>query len=241
MADFKTHITTSTVIGIGYGIAGGVLFGVPPAHCIVAGGLCSVAGMLPDLDSDSGIPLREMLSFVSVLIPMMMIRRFELLGVNPELMVLIAGLMYVGVRFGLGTVFRRFTVHRGMWHSIPAALIAGMITFLVSLSPELGIRLFKSWAVVLGFLSHLFLDEVYSIDLRGRRVKQSLGTAMKWYGNNRMTNFIAWANLLLLTAIVCGDKTLMEQLEKRGIAVPRTATFDYLHNQTSQAAGRILK
>ena len=241
MADFKTHITTSTVIGVGYGIAGGMLFGVSPSNCIVAGGLCSVAGMLPDLDSDSGIPLREMLSFVSVVIPVMMIHRFEHLGVNPEIMVMTAGVMYVVVRFGLGAIFRRFTVHRGMWHSIPAALIAGMVTFLVCMSPELGVRLFKSWAVVLGFLSHLFLDEVYSIDLRGRRVKQSIGTAMKWYGNNRWANVIAYVNLALLAAIVCGDKPLMEMLEKRGLQVPQTATFDYLKDKANQAAGTILK
>ena len=33
-----------------------------------------------------------------------------------------------------------------MWHSIPAAAIAGMLTFLICLSPELDVRLFKSWA-----------------------------------------------------------------------------------------------
>ena len=53
MADFKTHITTSSIIGVGYAAVGFAVFDVPPAHALVAAALCSVAGMLPDLDSNS--------------------------------------------------------------------------------------------------------------------------------------------------------------------------------------------
>lgn len=122
MADFKTHITTSTVLGFVYGGVGYFGFEVPLAHCMIAGSLCSVAGMLPDLDSNSGKPQREMLSFVSVIIPMMMLPRFEAIGMTTEHMIFVAGVMYVLIRFGIGGLFRRFTKHRGMWHSIPAAI-----------------------------------------------------------------------------------------------------------------------
>ena len=144
MADFKTHISTSSVLGAIYGCGGYFLFDFSIPHSLVAGALCSVAGMFPDLDSDSGIPQREMLSFISVVVPMLMLDRFRQLGMTPEMMVFIAGVMYVGIRFGIGAIFRRFTKHRGMWHSLPAALIAGLATFLVCLSPELGVRLYKS-------------------------------------------------------------------------------------------------
>ncbi|MEZ6093695.1 MAG: metal-dependent hydrolase [Pirellulaceae bacterium] len=208
MADFKTHITTSTVLGIAYGSAGHFLYDVSIPHSLVAGALCSVAGMLPDLDSDSGVPLREMLSFVSVVVPMMMIRRFYQFGWTPETMVFVAGVMYVGIRFGLGSLFRRFTKHRGMWHSVPAALIAGLVTYLVCLSPELGIRVFKSWAVVLGFLSHLLLDEIYSVDLSGRRIriKSSSGTALKFFGDSKVANVTAYSGLFFLGYLVFKDR-----------------------------------
>ncbi len=208
MADFKTHITTSTVLGIAYGVAGHYVYDVSVPHSLMAGALCSVAGMLPDLDSDSGVPLREMLSFVSVLVPMMMLRRFYQFGWTPETMVFVSGVMYVGIRFGLGSLFRRFTKHRGMWHSIPAALIAGMITYLLCLSPEIGVRVFKAWAVVLGFLSHLLLDEIYSVDLGGRiiRIKKSSGTALKFIGDSRVSNFITYAGLLTLCLVVFRDR-----------------------------------
>ncbi|MDB4481249.1 metal-dependent hydrolase, partial [bacterium] len=146
MADFKTHITTSTALGFLYGGVGYFGFEVPLAHCMIAGSLCSVAGMLPDLDSNSGKPQREMLSFVSVIIPMMMLPRFEAIGMTTEHMIFVAGVMYVLIRFGIGGLFRRFTKHRGMWHSIPAALIAGLVTFMICLSNDLEIRIYKSWA-----------------------------------------------------------------------------------------------
>ncbi|MDB2686466.1 metal-dependent hydrolase [Mariniblastus sp.] len=212
MADFKTHITASSILGVGYATVGFTMFDVPPAHALVAAALCSVAGMLPDLDSNSGIPQREMLSFVSVVVPMLMIERFEQLQLNHEQMVFAAGVMYVMIRFGLGNLFKKYTKHRGMWHSIPAALVAGMATFLVCLTPDVQIRIFKAWAVVIGFISHLVLDEVYAVNWQGKlpRAKKSFGTALKFLGKDRFPNFLAYANLIWLTFLILNDDYLME-------------------------------
>ena len=231
MADFKTHISTSTVIGVGYGAAGFFCFNVPPAHCFIAGCLCSVAGMLPDLDSASGKPQREMLSFVSVVVPIFMLRRFQALGLTPEHMVFAATLMYVIIRFGIGGIFRRYTKHRGMWHSIPAAMIAGMATFLVSLSADFEIRLFKSWAVVVGFVTHLVLDEIYAVDWQGRsiRVKKSFGTALKFYSKSSWANFSTYAKLVLLIVLIASDNYIMDCVCEDHVDVPKTAT-DWLNN-----------
>ena len=209
MADFKTHITASTAIGIAYGTVANVFFDIPPAHCFIAGALCSVAGMLPDLDSDSSVPLREMLSFVSVVIPMLMLRRFEELGLTPEYMVFVAAVMYVVIRFGIGEVFKRFTKHRGMWHSVPAAAIAGLLTYLICLSSDESIRIFKAWATVMGFMTHLLLDELYSVDLMGRRLRKSSGTAVKLFGNSQMVNLFTYVNLIGLVFLVANEGSLL--------------------------------
>lgn len=226
MANFKTHISTSTVLGIGYGLAAWQFWDMSPQHCIVAGGLCSVAGMLPDLDSDSGVPVRETLSFVSVLVPMLMLSRFQALGMDAEQIVFASALVYVGIRFGIGTIFRRYTKHRGMWHSLPAAAIAGLATYLICLSPELHVRLLKSCAVVIGFLSHLILDEIYAVDLYGRKVrlKKSFGTALKLFGNSTWGNFTTYAKLIVLVLIVMGDESLMRFLGAEPIDIRARAT-----------------
>ena len=231
MADFKTHITASTILGFAYGGVGYFLQDLPPAHCLIAASLCSVAGMLPDLDSNSGIPQREMLSFVSVIIPLLMLNRFQALGLQPEHMVFIAGVMYVIIRFGIGGLFRRYTKHRGMWHSVPAAIIAGLVTFLVCLSGDFEIRLFKSWAVVVGFVTHLLLDEIYAVDWRGRqiRVKKSFGTAIKFFGKSRWANFVTYGKLALLIVLIASDNYMMGCVCEDQVDVPKTAD-DWLNN-----------
>ncbi len=212
MADFKTHITASTAIGVVLGGVGHFIFDVPIAHSLIAGSLCSVAGMLPDLDSNSGIPQREMLSFVSVIAPMLMMPRLDAIGLTTEHKVFVAGVMYVLIRFGVGGLFRRYTKHRGMWHSIPAALIAGLVTFMVCLSADFEIRVFKAWAVVLGFVSHLFLDEIYAVNWEGKlpKAKKSFGTALKFFGNNRFANVMTYAKLVVLVFVIAGDEYMME-------------------------------
>ena len=214
MAGFKTHITTSTVLGIGYGIAGKVILDAPEETCLLAAGLCSVAGMLPDLDSDSGVPVREMMAFAAAVVPMLLIDRFRHLGLTDEMMVVAGGLIYVGIRFGVAEVFKRYTVHRGMWHSIPAAASVGMLAFLACSCSDMNLRLFKTSAVVLGFLSHLVLDELWSIEFRrGRvRLKKSSGTALKFWSKNAWANFSTYAKLAALSvAVFVGDPMLMEQ------------------------------
>jgi membrane-bound metal-dependent hydrolase YbcI (DUF457 family) len=214
MASFRTHITASALLGVGYGAAGHV-YGVPLSSCLVAGGLCSVAGMLPDLDSDSGVPVRELLALVSALVPTLMIPRFQQMGLGPEPMVLAAGIVYLLVRFGVGGIFKRYTVHRGMWHSLPAAVTAGLLAFLLTDGTALPIRFFKSGAVLLGFVAHLCLDEFWSLEVRrGRvRIKRTLGTALKlWTRRSLWANISAYGKLAALVAVVIGDQALMEQI-----------------------------
>ena len=129
MADFRTHITTSCVLGVGYGVAGLYYLHLPPTTCALAAGLCGLSGMLPDLDSDSGIPVRETLGFVAAMVPMLMIERWQSLGLSHESMAVAGILTYLMIRFGIGGLFKRYTVHRGMWHSIPAAASAGLLAF----------------------------------------------------------------------------------------------------------------
>lgn len=224
MADFKTHISASTAIGCLYGATGYYAFEVPLAHCFIAGSLCSVAGMLPDLDSNSGIPQREMLSFVSVVIPMLMLPRFQALGLTAEHMVFVAAVMYVAIRFGIGALFRRYTKHRGMWHSVPAAVIAGLATFMVCLSTDFEIRIYKAWAVVLGFMVHLVLDEIYAVNWQGRlpRKKKSFGTAIKFWGNDNWANAATYAKLAVLAVMIASDDYVMECFCDHPVESPTT-------------------
>ena len=225
MAGFKTHIGVSTAVGIGYGAAGFAM-GVPEAACVLAGGLCSVSGMLPDLDSDSGIPLRESIAFAAAVVPIMMVDRLQHLGLSTESIVLVGGAIYLLIRFVVVEIFKRYTVHRGMWHSIPAAATAGLLAFLIVSGEDMSVRLFKTAAVVLGFLTHLVLDELWSIELsRGRlRIKKSFGTALKLYSRrSTWANVSTYGKLIVLAALAWGDPLLMEHFGYDDHTVPHTA------------------
>ncbi|MFO1062711.1 MAG: metal-dependent hydrolase [Pirellulales bacterium] len=225
MADFRTHMLTSTACGVVYAFAG-FRGGMPIPTCLIAGGLCSVSGMLPDLDSDSGRPLREATTLASAVIPMLMVERFQRLGYGHETMVLMAAGLYILIRFGITEIFRRFTVHRGMWHSIPAAAVVGMIAFLIMSSDDISVRMFKTMGVVLGFLSHLVLDEIWSIDYRKGRYqfKSSFGTALKLWGSDPWANVSAYAKVAVLAFLVYNDHGFMAKYGEHDPNVPHTAT-----------------
>jgi len=212
MAGFKTHITTSTVLGVAYGATAAVGFDVAPATCILAGGLCSVSGMLPDLDSDSGVPLRESIAFAAAVVPMLMLERFRQLGMAPEAMVLAGGAVYLMIRFGLAKLLKKFTVHRGMFHSIPACLVAGELAFLLCGHESTAERYFNASGVMLGFMSHLVLDEIWSIDFKHARLKKSFGTAMKFWGDSTWANVSVYAKVAILSYLVSQDPAWMNNV-----------------------------
>jgi hypothetical protein len=209
MAGFKTHITVSSILGVGGGTAAYMMYGVPWPTCALAAGLCGVSGMLPDIDSDSGRPLHESLAFAAAVVPMMLLHKLRHLELSHELIILAAAGAYLLVRFGAGFLLKRCTAHRGMFHSLPAAAIFGEIAFLLAPTHEssppnvdLRLKLFIAGAVVVGFLSHLLLDEIYSVEWgHGLRLKQSFGTALKLWSHSGWSNLVTYAGLLVLSAV----------------------------------------
>jgi len=141
-----------------------------------------VAGsLLPDIDSHRSKPIRIVFSLLGTLIAFLV--SFALVERFPvgELALIWAG-AFLLVRYGLLEMFARLTVHRGIWHSWLGAAFAGLSA--TNLSYYLaGSTAFESWLgglfMFLGYLTHLCLDEIASVDLLGNRVKRSFGTALK--------------------------------------------------------------
>ena len=220
-------------MGVAYGYWGVTSQGMSLENGMLAAGLCGVSGMLPDLDSDSGIPLRETSMFVAAIAPMLMIDRFRDLGLSHEAMALAAMLVYIAIRFVGVEFFKRYTVHRGMWHSIPAALSAGLLAYLVMPCYSESIRVYKSLAVILGFMVHLVMDEIWAIDVsRGFRLKSSFGTALKFFGGNPLANASVYGKLFLLLYLAWGDHGVVDRIRQR-------ARMDQTYIATPQTQGRL--
>jgi hypothetical protein len=200
MANFKTHFFTA---------AG--LSGVAAISCMKAGitpstetpillGLGTLGGLLPDIDSENSVPIRisfTLLAFLLAFLTMFLfVGRYTVL----ELAAIWLG-VFLGVRYMILELFIAFTTHRGAIHSVLAALFFGLGT--ASLSYHLFERPYlSSWLygcfIILGFLIHLLLDELFSVDLLGRRVKRSFGTALK------LASVRYWRGSLVLAVGVAG-------------------------------------
>lgn len=182
MAGFRTHIAVSGGLGFFYGGAAVEPMGFATEPAILAASLTTVGGMLPDLDSDSGIPIREVFGLAAIVLPLTLVPRLHQMGVSQEgiFATLIFG--YVLIRYVLSNMFKHFTVHRGMFHSVPAMLIAGLVVYLGYNSSDRNLRMLFAGGVMLGFLSHLVLDEIYSVGFNGLKLKlkSSAGSAVKF-------------------------------------------------------------
>ena len=188
MANFQGHITTSGILGVGVGAAGAYYLHYDWGTVCLAGGLTTIGGMLPDLDSDSGVPVRELFGLAGVIVPLLLINRLARLNLTPEQLLVVLAAAYLAVRYGLAEIFRRITVHRGMFHSVPAMLIAGLAVFLMHrpethvAEDELRKRAYLAVGTMIGFLSHLLLDELFAVNLMGvtPKLNQFAGSAVKF-------------------------------------------------------------
>ncbi|MFN8708725.1 MAG: metal-dependent hydrolase [Planctomyces sp.] len=201
MAGYREHITVSGLLGGCYAVASVTLFHFSWVQATIAAILAWIAGMLPDLDSESGRPVRELFGLVGALAPLLVLQHVHEMGMNGDRAMMLALISYGCVKYGGAFLMARLTVHRGMFHSIPALLIACEVVFLSYASPDVRVRLLMALAVGVGFLSHLVLDEMYSVQWDGTRVrlKHSAGTALKFFGTEAIPNGVTMAMLMLLT------------------------------------------
>lgn len=152
--------------------------------------LVAFGGILPDVDSDHSRAVRLVFNATAVLavIAGAFILRLRLdVG---TLLVSCCGL-YLSTRYLLSAVFKHFSVHRGIWHSWLAAGLCGLAVTAASyrlLEQSAWLAWAQGCALIIGCLIHLLLDELYSVDLGGARIKRSFGTAFKPFDYARPFN-----------------------------------------------------
>ncbi len=180
MADFNTHLTGAVIVS---GLAATVLVMAGQfSHQAIVGYfvLGVVGGLLPDIDSPTSIPVRLAFMVVAVIAGFLLIFTFSHYYSLLELVILWLG-CFIVIRFGVFNLLDALTVHRGLVHSIPAGIGFGFFTVFVAyhfFDTSAVHAWFCGAFVTLGFFVHLLLDELYSVDLFGKKVlKRSFGTA----------------------------------------------------------------
>ena len=181
MADFKTHLsvagTLSGVLAIGClhtGLA-------EPKDALLFFAMGTVGGILPDIDSDHSIPVNILFGCLAILAAFFSV--FSKVGTYSIVESILLWLaVFVIVRYLVFELFKRFTVHRGVFHSLLAAVFFCFLSATL-LYDAFALSSVLAWLsggfILVGYLIHLLLDELYSVDMMGVRLKKSFGTALK--------------------------------------------------------------
>ncbi len=207
MANFKTHIGWGAVIGV-------TMIVLALLYSFISGwveifmifGAILVGSFLPDMDMDDGVPFQILFGFLSIGVAGSIFYQLYSDGQRDVLtLFLITGAIFIGLRFVVGEIFMRFTDHRGIWHSIPAAIFMGLVSMQIMrrISPSENDEwcVYVGIAIMIGYLGHLILDEIYaSVNLSGHSLlpKRSLGSALKIYSRSKIATGIVYGGIVYL-------------------------------------------
>ncbi len=187
MANFQTHITagvlTSGVVSMA-AMAASVVTPNDAMFLTIAG---TVGSILPDIDLESSKQSRTVFGGFGIFFAFIALFHYSQFLSIAELSVLWLAI-YVFVRQFVWRLFNEFTVHRGLFHSFLANAffgVVGAVIFYNFLEKSDTVSWLGGAIIVIGAFTHLLLDELYSIDFAGNRVKRSFGTAMKLFDYKR--------------------------------------------------------
>lgn len=180
MADFKTHLSATSPI-IGLTTTSLLVTGLAHPHEVllyfIMGGM---GGILPDIDADNSVPIELAFNLLSPVIAFLVV--FTQKGASVAELFLIWLTVFLMVRYSVFYLFTRFTVHRGLIHSIPAGILFWFLCTIL-LYRVFHFSNFVAWMagffIFFGMMIHLIIDELSSIVLSEMRFKKSVGTALK--------------------------------------------------------------
>src|SRR5260221_11195904 len=84
MASYRGHLAFSCALGAAYGGFGSWRWGMDWGPAILGSGVTALSGLLPDLDSASSVPVRELFGLASGAVPLLLLPRMLSLDFSHE-------------------------------------------------------------------------------------------------------------------------------------------------------------
>ncbi len=230
--------------------------------------LGTIGGLLPDIDSDNSKQVKVVFFLLAIISSVTLLTEGSILQGFPSLLpssktichastyglssllgdlsnkclpyslILIILSVFAFVRYILFFLFKSLTVHRGVFHSLLAAVFFAFLTTCIcyyflkqnALSSWLG-----GFFVCIGFILHLLLDELYSVDLSNVTIKRSFGSALKIYGYQSIFSSILMllCTLYLYSLAPAITSFINAFQEASHLAQNKTISFDINASQTS--------
>ena len=204
MANFNVHLSTAASSSSVVAVLGVNLNIMDFSHAPWLVFLGIVGGMLPDVDAVNSKPVRLLFNVLALLSATAVLSALKTYVESYQLLILAAGIYWL-TRFLVLASIKRFTVHRGIFHSVLALVFFALLMVCVSdyaFKQSASYAWLNGFFLGFGFLVHLLLDEMYSVDLSNRRMKKSFGTALKLFNYKNLpssalmsllTIFLYWA------------------------------------------------
>lgn len=183
MAGFTAHLGAAAGVGLAGGWLASEYFGLPAVQAVGLAGAAAVSGVLPDLDLPSSTPFRRLTAGLGIILTGLALTLapslWPRLAESVVERVILAAAVFIAVRFLFGPLVSMISDHRGMFHSLPAAVLWGLIVALAAHllgrpQPEL-----IGAAGLVGYLSHLVLDQLSAptgrpLKLSGRKAPTAI-------------------------------------------------------------------
>ncbi len=198
MANFQTHITVGVITS---GLISTVAMAaavVSPSDAIFLTIAGTVGSIMPDIDLEGSRQSRAVFGGFGIFFAFIALFHYSQYLSIAELCLLWLSI-FVFIRYFVWRIFNRFTVHRGIFHSILANLFfatVGATLFYNLLDKTDTVAWLGGVLIFIGAFTHLLLDEIYSIDFAGNRVKRSFGTALKLFDHKKPLSGI-WLSVVL--------------------------------------------
>lgn len=216
MADFATHLGWGT---FGAGLAASATYA---ADIVPAGDLLTltmaglVGSVLPDIDLEKAVPSRLLFTGLGFLMAFVVLFNFTASYSILELWIIWFG-VFALIRYGAYNLFHENAVHRGIFHSLLAAAFFMVVTAVI-VAYGLGRDSIVAWMaglfVFFGCLIHLVLDEVYSVDFEGARIKRSFGSALKLFDGSSRSSSLLMAGALIACLMIAPPSAEFREIMK---------------------------
>ena len=208
MASSPSHLSFSLALAAVYSTIGISHFGVAPEHALLAAVLIVVAGMLPNVDQSTSSTAKEMAGLLAAVSPLVALQLFPVLnrGGVPRLVLAIV-VCYLATRLVVMKILGNFTHSRGMFHSIPAAIISGELAYLLFWDLSIGMKAYLGFAAFSGFMLHLIMDGYGNLNIVGKAIgREREGTpSLKLLGDSTGMNIAVYCLMFFLSWCVAQD------------------------------------
>jgi len=200
--------SSSIIVAALYAAFGYYFGGFGTEHLLLASVVVIMAGLLPDIDGSDEMPSRELAGLTAAVSPLVLLEMVPSISNGGLVRIALAVVCcYVLTRLFIFRGLRSVFAPRGMIHSVPAAIIAFQLTYLLFWDLPLYERVFISLAAFTGFFSHLFLEFYLEFDLIGRATGKAKDgpRVLKFFGRSWISNAAIYTTMFVLGWIIAKD------------------------------------